>query len=41
LETLLHQLAVAGLVMTAVGLTNMSTLNVVGFVHPFAAKVYT
>ena len=41
LEILLHQLAVATLVMTEVGLTNTSTLNVVGLVHPLAVRVYT
>ena len=41
LEVLLHQLAVAELVITAIGFTNTSTLNVVGLVQPFADKVYT
>jgi hypothetical protein len=40
-DTLLHQLAVAALLITAVGITNTSTLNIVGLVQPFAAKVYT
>jgi hypothetical protein len=41
LEVLLHQLAVTELVITAIGFTNTSTLNVVGLVQPFAVKVYT
>ena len=41
LETLLHQFAVAKLLITEVGLTSTSTLNVVGLVHPFAVRVYT
>jgi hypothetical protein len=37
--TLSHQVAVAALVITAVGLTSTSTVNVAGLVQPFAVSV--
>jgi hypothetical protein len=39
LDTLLHQLAVAALVITAIGFTITSTLKVVRLVQPFEVKV--
>ena len=39
LDTLLHQLAVDELVITAIGFTITSTLKVVRLVQPFAVKV--